>query len=145
MKQDVIISIMVKQDFEDQEDENLELLTRGTMERRENGYEISYQESEMTGLEGTTTTFFIEEKKVTLTRRGAVKSVMKFEKGIRHSSIYDTAYGAMDVEVHTTAFAQSIDEAGGEITLDYNIEISKTIVGNNFFQIKVSLPKGKLN
>lgn len=49
----------------------------------------------------------------------------------------------MDVEVHTTAFSQNITPVGGEITLDYNIEISKTIVGNNFFQIKVALPKEK--
>ncbi len=143
MKQDVIISIMVKQDYEDQEEELMELVTRGVMEEHKGAFRISYEETEMTGLGGTTTTFLVDDDRIVLTREGTVRSYMQFEEGRRHNSIYDTPYGTMDVEVHTTAFAQNIGKTGGEITLDYNIEISKTIVGNNFFQIKVALPKEK--
>ncbi len=143
MKQDVIISIMVKQDYDDQEAELMELVTRGVMEENKGAYKISYEETEMTGLGGTTTTFFINQDKIVLTREGTVRSYMEFEEGRRHNSIYDTPYGSMDVEVHTTTFAQNISQTGGEITLDYNIEISKNVVGNNFFQIKVALPKSR--
>lgn len=142
MKQDVVISIMVKQASQEGEDEVIELLTRGTLEQTpEQDYLLSYEESEMTGLEGTTTIFFIQDKRIVLERRGAISSRMEFELGQRHHSSYNTMYGSMDVEVHTKLFAHSITPKGGEITLDYNIEISKTILGNNFFLIKVTLPE----
>lgn len=144
MTQDVIISIMVKQDFEDSEDEVIELMTQGTMTYEQSfPYTISYQESEMTGLEGTTTTFVVEPQRIRLTRVGAVRSSMEFEPGKVHQSAYDTPYGSMDVEVRTRSFRHNISETGGEIALDYDIEISKNVLGNNFFQIKVSLPKTK--
>lgn len=139
--QEVLISIQVKQDFEEEGEHVMELLTQGEMKLADSGgYCISYEESEMTGLEGTTTTFMVHDKQITLTRAGAVRSYMHFEEGRRHQSSYDTPYGSMDVEIHTTKFFQSITETGGEISLDYQIEISRNIVGNNFFRIKVSLP-----
>lgn len=142
MKQDVIISIAVKQDFEDSEDEVIELLTQGTMEfDGTSRYVIAYEESEITGLAGTTTTFIVDPQRIMLTRVGAVRSQMEFELGKRHQSAYDTPYGSMDVEVHTRSFQHNISPTGGEITLEYNIEIGKNILGNNFFHIKVSLPK----
>lgn len=143
MKQDVIISISVRQDFEDSEDEVIELMTQGVMEYEDDKlYKISYKESEMTGLEGTITTFFVEKQRITLTREGSIHSKMSFESGKRHASIYDTPYGSMDVEVHTKIFHHDITAQGGDIALEYDIEISKNILGNNFFQIKVQLPKG---
>ncbi len=139
--QEVLISISVKQEFEDEGEQVMELLTQGEMSLEEDGaYRISYQESEMTGLEGTVTSFLIHEKQIILTRMGAVRSYMHFEEGCRHKSTYDTPYGSMDVEIRTTEFYQSITELGGEIRLDYQIEISRNIVGSNFFDIKVSLP-----
>lgn len=142
MKQDVIIAISVKQDYGDDQDEVIELVTQGIMEQESpTKYKISYEESEMTGLQGTTTTFWVEPTRILLRRVGAVSSVMEFEQGKRHQSAYDTPYGAMDVEVHTRSFHQDISTQGGRIDLEYDIEISKKILGNNFFQIQVSLPK----
>ncbi len=144
MKQEVVISIAVKQDYQDGEDEVMELVTKGTMEYQdESAYEIYYEESEMTGLEGTTTRFFIEKDAISLVREGSVRSRMQFELGKRHKSAYVTAYGAMDVEVHTRHFAHNISPQGGEIALEYDIEISQNVLGNNFFHIKVSIPTHK--
>lgn len=145
MMQNVIISIMVKQAFEDEEDEVLELVTQGTMEYDEPHYILSYEESEMTGLDGTTTTFFIEPHRIVLIRNGVVQSRMEFEQGKRHNSAYDTPYGSMEVEVHTRTLRHNITDKGGEILLEYNIEISKNIIGKNFFQIKVAFPKERNN
>ena len=57
MKQAVILSLCSVQRYEDQEAEKLELVTEGTMELRNGGWDISYAETELTGLEGVTTTF----------------------------------------------------------------------------------------
>ena len=56
MKQTVMLSLHSVQRYEEQEAEELELVTEGTMEFRDNGWEISYAETELTGMEGGTTT-----------------------------------------------------------------------------------------
>lgn len=67
MENNVIISIQGKQSFEAQGDDTIELVTEGCLEPDgDDGYTLSYQESELTGLEGTLTTFQIERDRVTL-------------------------------------------------------------------------------
>ena len=57
MENNVIISIQGKQSFEAQDDDTIELVTEGCLEPDgDDGYTLSYQESELTGLEGTLTT-----------------------------------------------------------------------------------------
>ena len=88
MKQTVVLSITGRQNYPDQEPEVIELVTEGTMEFRSGGWDISYEESELTGLAGVTTTFRVEPDKVVLTRTGALKSQMVFQQGVAHESLY---------------------------------------------------------
>ena len=46
MKQDVILSIRGSQRYDDQEPEIIELVTAGTMEFRDGGWDICYEETE---------------------------------------------------------------------------------------------------
>ena len=50
MKRDVVLSIQGRQHYGDQEPETIELVTEGTMEFRDGGWDITYEESELTGL-----------------------------------------------------------------------------------------------
>ena len=138
MENNVIISIQGKQSFEDQEPEVIELVTEGRLSRDgEDGYTLSYQESELTGLEGTLTTFQIEPERVTLLRMGEVNSQMVFEEGRRHLSMYNTPYGTMSIGVNTRHLQADLTECGGDIEIDYAIEIDHTVAGRNVFQINV--------
>ena len=67
MKRTVVLAIRGSHRYEDQEPEIIELVTEGTMEFTNGGWDISYEESALTGLEGVTTTFRVEPDKVTLT------------------------------------------------------------------------------
>ena len=79
MDKSVIISIKGKQSYENVEDETIELVTEGLLAKEgEGAYTLSYQESELTGLEGTLTTFQIEDGRITLMRHGEVNSQMVF-------------------------------------------------------------------
>lgn len=60
-----------------------ELVTEGRLEQDGNSYTLSYQESELTGLEGTLTTFQVEPDRVTLLRVGEFNSQMVFQEGRR--------------------------------------------------------------
>lgn len=129
MKRDVLLSIQGRQQYADQEPEIIELVTKGTMEFREGGWDIIYQESELTGLEGVTTTFRVEPGKVILTRTGKLQSQMIFQEGIAHDSLYQLAFGALLITVKATSVFFDILPDGGVIDLVYNIEIENTEAG----------------
>ena len=138
MENNVIISIQGKQSFEDAGEETIELVTEGRLEEDgQAGYTLSYQESELTGLEGTLTTFQIEKNRITLLRIGEFNSQMVFEEGRRHLSMYETPYGALSVGVNTRRMHSDLGLAGGNIEIDYAIEIDHAVAGQNLFRIQV--------
>ena len=138
MENNVIISIRGRQRGEAAQDETIELVTEGCLQPDgPDGYTLSYQESELTGLEGTLTTFQIEPDRVTLLRVGEVNSQMVFQPGRRHFSMYETPYGALSVGISTKKMHANLNERGGEIEIDYAIEIDHAVAGENTFHIDV--------
>ena len=137
MEKDVIISIKGIQQYENAEPDLTELVTEGRLEREGSSYTLSYQESELTGLEGTLTTFQIEPERITLMRVGEYNAQMVFQKGRRHMSLYNTPYGSMTIGVNTQRLLADLTDQGGAIEIDYAIEIDHTVAGRNMFQIRV--------
>ena len=129
MKRNVVLSIRGRQTYADQEPEVIELVTEGTMEFRSGGWDISYEESALTGLEGVTTTFRVEPGKVTLTRTGKLRSEMIFEEGVPHDTLYQMAFGTLMMTVKATFVFFDIVEDGGTIDLSYNLDIENTEAG----------------
>ncbi len=138
MEHDVIISIRGKQSFPQSRPEIIELVTEGKLEDLgDQGISLSYQESPVTGLEGTLTTIQVEPRRVTLQRVGAVNSQMVFEEGRRHLSMYNTPYGALSIGVNTRKMRSSLDSRGGDVTIYYALEIEHGQAGQNMFHIHV--------
>lgn len=129
MKQSVVLSIRGRQTYADQEPEVIELVTEGTMELNQGGWDISYEETALTGLEGVTTTFRVEPGKVTLTRTGALNSQMVFQEGVPHDSLYQMAFGTLMLTVTATSVFYDIVPDGGVIDLSYHINIENTEAG----------------
>ena len=125
----VVLSIRGTQKYPDQEPEVIELVTEGTMVFRDGGWDISYEESALTGLEGVTTTFRVEPGKVILTRTGKLNSQMVFEKGVPHESLYQMEFGALMITVEATFMYFDILPDGGTIDLSYAISIENTEAG----------------
>ena len=143
MDKSVIISIKGKQSYENVEDETIELVTEGLLAKEgEGAYTLSYQESELTGLEGTLTTFQIEDGRITLMRHGEVNSQMVFEEGRRHLSMYNTPYGAIEIGISTRHLMADLHAQGGNIEIDYAIEVDHALAGRNIFQINVKEAQG---
>ena len=129
MKKEVTLAIRGSQRYQDQEPEVIELMTDGTMEFRSGGWDISYEETELTGMAGVTTTFRVEPGKVTLERKGALKSQMIFQENVVHESLYQMPFGALMLSVKATSVFFDIVPDGGVIDLSYNIEIENTQAG----------------
>ena len=109
----VMISVRGEQYFDDVDPNATELMTEGTLEQTEDGFLLSYQETELTGMEGTLTTFEIGPGRVILRRSGSVNSQMVFEEGKQHTSLYETPFGDLSVDILLDA--SSFLEAHGPI------------------------------
>ena len=129
MKRKVTLAIQGRQSYQDQEPEIIELVTEGAMEFRSGGWDISYEESELTGLAGVTTTFRVEPGKVTLTRKGALDSTMVFQENVVHESLYQMPFGALMLSVKATRVFFDIVPDGGVIDLSYDISIENSEAG----------------
>lgn len=138
MTDNVIISIKGKQLYAEGGPDEVELVTAGTLKRDgAGGYTVSYQESELTGLEGTTTSFEVRGPQVILSRTGSVNSQMVFEEGKQHTSLYETPFGELAIDIRTSRLRHSLTERGGLLDLRYSISVDHSATGRNAFKIRV--------
>lgn len=137
MKKAVVLSIRGSQHYAETDPETIELVTEGTMEFRDGGWDISYEESALTGLEGVTTTFRVEPGKVTLSRSGKLNSQMVFQQGVPHESLYQMDFGALLLIVEATFVYFDIVPDGGVIDLSYKIEIENTAAGTIDYHLDI--------
>ncbi len=134
----VLLTIRSEQHFEDTEPDSIELMTEGTLTpTEEGGLVLSYQESALTGLEGTTTTFEVRGPQVILSRTGSVNSQMVFEEGKQHTSLYETPFGELAIDIQTSRLRHSLTEQGGLMDLRYSISVDHSVTGRNAFKIRV--------
>ena len=129
MKQEVVLSIRGSQKYQGQEPEVIELVTEGTMEFVDGGWDIRYEESTLTGLEGVVTTFRVEPGKIILKRGGKLNSLMVFQQGVPHDSLYQMEFGALMITVEAKFLYFDIVSDGGTIDLTYSISIENTEAG----------------
>lgn len=138
MKKAVMLRIQGRQYYDGQEPEVIELVTAGTMEYVSGGWDICYEESELTGLAGVTTTFRLEPGKVILRRIGALHSEMVFQEGVHHQSLYKMDFGALLLTVCARQIAASVSDDGGLIDLIYDIEIENTAAGSVTYHLEIT-------
>ncbi len=137
MKHKVILSICGRQCYQDQDPEVIELVTEGTMEFHDGGWDITYEESELTGLQGVTTTFRVEREQVILNRTGKLNSQMVFQEGVTHESLYQMEFGALMLSICATRVMADLTDEGGMIDIVYNIDIEQTAAGTIDYHLDI--------
>ena len=133
----VMLSIRGEQYFDGIDPDATELMTEGTMALTEEGMTLSYQETSLTGMEGTTTTFEVCGPRVILTRSGTVNSQMVFQEGRQHTSLYETPFGELSVDIQTSVLKHNLTERDGLMEIKYSIAVEHTVTGRNCFKIRV--------
>lgn len=137
MKQEVVLSLRGRQSYDGQEPDVIELVTEGTMEFRDGGWDVSYEESELTGLAGVTTTFRVEPDKVILSRTGNLRSQMVFQQGVPHDSLYQMPFGALMITVCAKSVFFDIVPDGGVVDLVYSIDIENNAAGMVDYHLEI--------
>ena len=134
----VMLSIKGRQSYIDQEPDTIELVTEGTMEYRDNGWDIRYEESALTGLDGVTTTFRVEKDKIILDRTGKLRSQMVFQEGVRHDSLYQMEFGALMLTVCAERVWAQLSPAGGTVELVYSIQVEQDAAGQIDYHLDIT-------
>lgn len=137
MSKDVLISIQSVQNLDGKDSDGPELITLGTYDYASDGIVFSYLESELTGLDGTKTSFRVLPGEVTLTRKGSVNAQMVFRLGEKHNFRYQTAIGALNMGVDTHRLECWLDEHGGNMEIEYDLNVDQSFLSRNKFIIKI--------
>jgi len=138
----VMLTIHSEQDIDTPQQDNMELLTEGTMNFTPDGLTLTYQESALTGMEGTTTVVERSGSRVVLRRMGTVSSQMVFEQGRQHTSLYETPYGELSIDIQTGYLRNTVTENGGLLEIRYSISVEHASAGKNRFRMKVRRMRG---
>jgi len=133
MQKEVLLKIHTVQMVPGQFPEVMELQTEGTLRQHDDHVEISYVESQMTGLEGVETTFSVYgQDKVVLTRRGEkLNNEMVFILGEKTDSLYDVGFGALLITVCAREIKLNLSK--GEFRVEYTVEVEHTTMGTNTY------------
>lgn len=121
MDNKVLISVKTTQ-YIDGQPEEIELITEGIYYRDDNKYIAEYDESEISGMEGTKTLLEINDDSVAILRNGTTTSNLVFKMGLNHVSLYNTPYGALEVTIKPKKVDINMDDRGGIVKLEYRME-----------------------
>lgn len=141
---DVVITIRSAQNYHGGENDCIEFTTDGKYSFGKSGAAFSYQESALTGLEGTKTTFLIRPESITINREGKLTSRMVFEEGKKHRFLYQTPYGAATMGLETHFIRSALNEQGGELEILYSTDLEHNPIGKNNFLITIREQKGTM-
>lgn len=134
----VMLKIKGKQKNPEGEENIIELVTEGKLYSKNGSYYLVYDESEISGMEGSTTTLKIQGNKVSMKRFGNNSSSLIFEEGKKHTTEYVTAYGDMTIEVITDNIDVSISDTGrGNIGLSYKLNMADDVESDNHLTIDI--------
>ena len=139
MKKNAIISVVSKQFDSEDDDDVIEVVTPGKFYKEEDSYYAVYEETEISGMKGTTTTLRIDEEQVTLVRTGTTNTEMKFKKNVRDLTLYNTPHGALNLTVDTKQLKLSVDDNGGDVFIDYDMIVGNQQILSTTLQINIKV------
>lgn len=137
MGKDYLISIDGTM-LQDGESDNVRLLTRGRFVKRGANFFITYNETEATGYEGSTTTVKVEEgQRVSMTRFGKTHSKLIIERGRRHVCHYESGYGSLSLGISADEIINNLTDQGGDVTFSYTLDSGNVQISHN--QVKITV------
>ena len=133
----VVISIKGTQQGPDEEKNTIEFETDGRYSFEDGVARFDYEESEITGMEGTLTALEVAKECVTITRTGTVNSQMVFILGEKNHFMYNTAFGSASIGLDTRTVRADFGETGGSLEMRYQLDADGRPISRNELQIQI--------
>lgn len=133
----VIVTIVGTQRDAQGEADSIELITAGRWYDKNGVRYIIYEDTEISGMEGTKTMLKLQGERVVLVRTGKVEHRQEFCLGEKSVSPYLTPYGTMEMGIDTRQLKVVLAEAGGSLYIEYDLEINGQWQSTNTLSVKV--------
>jgi uncharacterized beta-barrel protein YwiB (DUF1934 family) len=108
--------------------DGMEFYTEGRYYEKNGSRYVTYKESEISGLEGTTTILKLGEEEASLLRNGALSSRMTFRLNCETKNSYRTEYGIFELSIQT----QELD-----------INICNSMIDSVYLKYRLSINSGE--
>lgn len=125
------------QDVDSKDPNILEFTTDGLYSYEDDVGCFTYKESDVTGMEGTTTSVFVMPDQIVVDRDGTVTSRMVFKEGQSNSFLYDTPFGSATMGIRTGHLTHSFNENGGNFEVEYVVNMEHKVFTKNRFSVNV--------
>ncbi len=136
-----LLAAVISEETPEPSTDHIRYITTGMMYWGNGCCRITYAEREDMGFTDaeTTLSFSLEEPlAVTMTRTGTQSTVIRFDPASpRQIVTYGDGEFVMEFSVNTRAIENTVTESGGEILLDYVIEIHGIKTERNLFRIRI--------
>ena len=121
--------------------DSMELITEGRFAKKGDALYLMYEESELSGVHGFTTSLKITEGKVRMKRyekEGGIQTAIEFEKGGKFTGWYETPFGAIEMEVLTNDIDNQLKPEGtGTLGIDCSVSLKGLLESRNLLRFEI--------
>lgn len=128
--------------YQEKDQQTIELITFGTLVKKENADFLQYDEV-MEDIGTIATTLKLTEKEALIIRNGPVKMNLPLQKNKKRVGRYTTPYGIFDLETYTSRYTYVPNNHSGTIDLLYNLTIQGQSSGQ--FLLNIEFKEDKIN
>ena len=140
---DIILKIIGNElhGLDSKSEDGMEFITEGRFGRRGDAMYLIYEESELSGVEGYTTSVKVVGDKVRMKRygdEGGLQTEIEFEKGRKFTGWYETPFGTVAIEVLTNDIDNRLDPDGaGTLGIDCSVSLKGLTESRNLLQFEI--------
>lgn len=135
MEEKVLVRVLGGQMEDGNMEQQLELVTHGTLRRQPDAWVLEYREADLSdGSSGTDTRVVMRDGCVSMQRSGAFEAYMVFEKWKTYSGKLSTPLGDVDMSVFSTDVSLQLNEeqGRGRVDIEYDVHTPGGSACNQF-------------
>ncbi len=133
----VEIEFVSEQQYQDDR-ESSKLKASGTLQEIDGFKVISYTEPDEEMGKCETIVKIINNNFIEMSRKGVYETTFLIEEGKKHSCIYKTPFGEMEMDIVALRVNAQLPDCSGKILLCYRLENNSEIIGENNLLIKIN-------
>jgi len=142
---DIILRIIGSQihglESRTEDEDAVEFITEGRFTRRGDALYLIYEETEISGESGYTTSLKVTGEKVRMKRYSGeegIQTAIEFEKGGRFSGWYETPFGIIEMEVLTNDVDNQLSpEGAGTLGIDCSVSLKGLTESRNLLRFEI--------
>ena len=122
-----------------QSTQTTEFIAKGTFHMTDDKFYLSYEDRDDSGKSSLTAIEVCGQRQAIIRRTGEFSSDMIIEANKKHFCRYETPFGDFTMGISGVTIKNSLDECGGELKINYTLDINTSFLGDFEINIKVQV------